>query len=85
MENTKRAKVSAAQGAIKIICAGPGTRADSAMDQLEKLVKELADLHGPHMNLEKGHIFGSLRQQFNAAELSEMQAEMKNRFEGKRK
>jgi hemerythrin-like domain-containing protein len=69
---------------IKVICAGPGTRADSAMDQLEKLVKELADLHGPHMNLEKEHIFTNLRQQLSADDLAAIQGEMKNRFEGKK-
>lgn len=69
--------------AIKVISAGPGTRADSAMDDLEKLVKQLADLHGPHMNLEKEHIFNGLRQQFSADELGAMQAEMKKRFAGK--
>lgn len=69
--------------AIKVICAGPGNRADSAMDDLERLVKELAALHGPHMNLEKEHIFSGLRQQFNADELAVMQAEMKKHFGGK--
>lgn len=68
--------------AIQVISAGPGTRADSAMDDLEKLVRQLADLHGPHMNLEKEHIFNGLRQQFTADELATMQAEMKKRFNG---
>jgi hemerythrin-like domain-containing protein len=69
--------------AVKTISAGPGTRADSAMDDLEKLVKQLADLHGPHMNLEKEHIFSNLRQQLAADDLTAMQAEMKKRFGGK--
>lgn len=68
---------------IKVICAGPGNRADSAMDELERLVKQLAALHGPHMNLEKEHIFTGLRQQFTPDELSTMQVEMKQRFNGK--
>ena len=67
---------------IRIISAHPGTRAEAEMDRLENLARELGELQRPHMNLEKEHIFSTLRQELTADDLSAMQAEMIKRFKG---
>jgi hypothetical protein len=67
---------------IKVISANPAARADTEMDRLEDLVKELAGLHRPHMNIEKEYNFVNARQQLTADDLSAMQAEMRVRFKG---
>jgi len=67
---------------IRIISAHPGTRAEAEMDRLETLARELGELQRPHMNLEKEHIFSTLRNELGMDDLSAMQAEMIKRFKG---
>jgi hemerythrin-like domain-containing protein len=67
---------------IRIICAHPGSRAEAEMDRLENLVKELGELQRPHMNLEKEHVFSTVRQELSPDDLSSMKSEMIKRFKG---
>ena len=67
---------------IKAITSGPASRSDEEVEKLEKLVTDLANLHRPHMNMEKERVFSKLRQQLSAEDLAAMQQEMRARFKG---